>query len=246
MVLHSYGPVAATARPAAKAEKGHNETVSRAAPPGRADKSRDLPPASLLPPLVLRSERSASTAPPPPMLGASGGIATGRRAGRAQVTALVLSLRRRAEADAQEQLRRLRGQLELARQAETQAERMLEQAEHERQRLSSALASAPARLPDAPEPPRRLAATPAQELASQCAHLLRQRQFVQQRQRQLAAAAAEVHTLLHRQAELHAALRLALARREAAELHQTEERREQKRAKAQRQRTLRLTKSPRR
>ncbi len=141
----------------------------------------------------------------------------------------MLSLRRRAEADAQEQLRRVRSQLELARQTETQAEQLLTQATHELLRLRRALG--------APDETTGLSTT-AQLLTSQSARLLQQRQLVGERQRERDLRAAQVATLLHQQGELHTALRLALARREAAELHQTAEFREQKRLKAQRQRTL--------
>ncbi|HRI50875.1 MAG TPA: hypothetical protein PLW65_11890 [Pseudomonadota bacterium] len=180
---------------------------------------------------------AASAAP----LLASSGIALGRRAGRAQVTALVLSLRRRAEADAQEQLRRLRLQLELARRSEAQAQRQLEQARKRLQDLSAehaqlgvAAASGDRLNPsvDSGPPP------PAQLLASRAARLLQQRQLVRDRQRDLDTQAAHLQTLLRQQGELHQDLRRALALREAAELHESEELREQRRARAQRQRTL--------
>ena len=210
----------------------HNLNVSRAAPP-------DLPPAAS--PLPSRTPgafgslpgTSGPAASAGPAAGAVvGGMASGRREGRAQVTALVLSLRRRAEADVQEQLRRVKTHLELARRSEAQTQRQLEQAKQKLQALTSALApgtvASPAAVP--------LPATSAEWLASQAAQILRQRQLVHKRHHELDLQTEQVHALLRQQSELHEALRLALALREAAELHESAELREQRRARAQRQR----------
>ncbi len=213
--------------------------MSRAAPP-------DLPPAA--PPLPSRTPgtlgpRSGSA---PLEIGglatgaATGGVAsgrltgrlTGRREGRAQVTALVLSLRRRAEADVQEQLRRVKTHLELARRSEAQAQRQLEQAKQKLQALTCALTPGTFAQPE----PAPLTATAAEWLRSQAARILRQRQLVQTRRHELDLQTEQVHALGRKQSELHEALRLALALREAAELHESAELREQRRARAQRQR----------
>jgi hypothetical protein len=222
------GPRRAACQAAAgRPQNGHNDEVSRERSSARPGESKDVPPTVSLPP----AEREVVAAPP--LLGASVGIAVGRRAGRAQVTALVLSLRRRAEAEAQEQLRRVRGQLELARQTEAQAEYELAEASQELQRLRRELVAS-----DDLATPRRFQSTAAQLLASHSERLQQQRQLVRQREHQRDDRSARVATLLQQQGERHTALRLALARREAAELHQTAELREHKRLKAQRQRTL--------
>jgi hypothetical protein len=134
-----------------------------------------------------------------------------------------LSLRRRAEADAQEALERVGGQLELGRRAHAQAGQLVAQAEKE---LLALL------------PPPALGPTAAEFLQTRSARLFQQQELVRARQHQLATEAAHLQTLVQQQGELHEALRLALARREAAELYQAEERREQRRVRAQRQRTL--------
>lgn len=214
----------------------HNLNVSRAAPPELPIAGSQLPSRT---PDAIRSRpgKSGPAVSGGPAAGAAvGGVAVGRREGRregrAQVTALVLSLRRRAEADVQEQLRRVKTHLELARRGEAQAQRQLEQAKQKLQALTGALVpgtfAQPAAVP--------LTATSAEWLASQAAQLLRQRQLVQKRHHELDLQTEQVHALLRQQSELHEALRLALALREAAELHESAELREGRRARAQRQR----------
>jgi hypothetical protein len=157
---------------------------------------------------------------------------------RAQITALVLSLRRRAEADAQEQLRRTCAQLELCRAGLFAAQRQLEQGLGE---LAGLLYQEQQRGTDIDidiDIHRADTALLARDLVSQSERLLRQRRLVADLQHAALAQTTQLQGLMQRESELRAALRLALARREAAELHESQERSEARRNRANRQRTL--------
>jgi hypothetical protein len=145
-----------------------------------------------------------------------------------KITALVLSLRRQAEAEVQAQLRVLAAQIERARRRLAAAQRQHEQAQSEQARLVAVAA----RQGSAAHP------VAARALLGQSERLLAQRRVVDGHSREIDQRAAELQALGQREAELQAALRLALGRREAAELHEEQERREQRRTRAQRQRVI--------
>ena len=137
----------------------------------------------------------------------------------------ILSLRRLAEAEAQAGMRLLRGELELAQAQAERAQRELGVAE---------LALAQGR---AAQRQRGISATPAAQLDRESAGLLRKAEAVRRRRVELERATAEVSSRLERLELQRARLLSCVARREAAELHEALERREERRQRAQRERS---------
>lgn len=135
----------------------------------------------------------------------------------------ILSLRRLAEAEAQAAMRAARGELELAqRQLEYTRRRLLE-AETDRTRARSLQG--------------RRETRPAVDLLRQSAELSRRARAIETLRSEVRRLEAEL-TLRGQKLELHRSQLLAcVARREAAELHEALERREQKRLRTQRERT---------
>ncbi|MFO0573223.1 MAG: hypothetical protein U1A78_04425 [Polyangia bacterium] len=154
----------------------------------------------------------------------------------------MISLRRLAEAEAQAELRGLRAELERARHDEAQARRALAEALAAEQALQAREAEL---LGGPPGPPSRLTGRDAETdrpavLAGQLG-ALRQGRGQRRHDRQAAEArhrAAAEHTehALSRIEQGEAQLRLAVARREAAELHAAEQARSARRTRDRQQR----------
>lgn len=153
----------------------------------------------------------------------SRGNGPGNRTGN--LTQTVVSLRRLAEIEARARLRLLRGQLELCKRREAALEAQVEQA------------AARARASDAAERavPGPLSAADLETLRS---GLRQRRQRLVRAEAEAADEAARREHLLTQIELAEAQLRTAIARREAAELHEAEERRGARRARERQQRAL--------
>lgn len=135
----------------------------------------------------------------------------------------ILSLRRLAEAEAQAALRLCRGELERAQWQLEQARRSLVDAEQQLQRARAG------------QGPQRIEA--AAQLQRESIGLCRKAEAVRQKRLAVERAAVEAGHVVERLEQHRAALLACMARREAAELHEALERREQKRLRATRERS---------
>lgn len=137
-------------------------------------------------------------------------------------TTQILSLRRLAEAEAQAAMRAARGELELTqRQVEYTRRRLLE-AEAARTRARTLQG--------------RQQTCPAVELWRQSAELARRGQSIEALRGELKRLEAELTSRGRKLEQQRSQLLSCVARREAAELHEALERREQKRLRSQRER----------
>ena len=140
------------------------------------------------------------------------------------VTQVLLSLRRMAEAEAQARLRLARHELELAKVAEQKAATARQRASERLELLQ-----------------QRVLATPvatAQQLDELADTMQANRQALTLAQAEEAARSLRKSELRHEIEELQRHLRLCVARREAAELHESAERREQRRQRDRRERAI--------
>lgn len=148
---------------------------------------------------------------------------SGTRSGN--LTQTVVSLRRLAEIEARARLRLLRGQLELCKQRESALKAKVEQA------------AARARTSDAAE---LMAAGPLllAELETLRTGLREHRRLLARAEAEVGEEAARHHHLLTQIEHAEAQLRTAVSRREAAELHEAEERRSKRRTRERQQYAL--------
>ncbi len=138
------------------------------------------------------------------------------------LTQVMLSLRRMAEAQAQAKLRSARAELERVRLLE-------QQTVQKRYKLQLALVSAEQEL-------RSNLSTTVEKLAAQADRLAQLRIEQKSVRAQESACARQIGELCVTIDELQRHLRICVARREAAELHESAERREQRRQRERRER----------
>lgn len=141
------------------------------------------------------------------------------------LTQTVVTLRRLAEIEARARLRLLRGQLDLCKRREAALRHQVEQA------------AASTRTSDAAE---LAVAGPlvAADLSALRTGLRQRRQLLARTEAEVADEAARHDQLLTQIEHAEAQLRTAVARREAAELHEAEERRSVRRARERQQHAL--------
>lgn len=142
-------------------------------------------------------------------------------------TAQVLSLRRRAEVEAQAAMRQARSQLE-------QARLRLEQLRLRLLDCEQALLTARA---GARQLHTHMGSLPAADLQRQAEALRGRAEAVRQGQAAVLQCESEAAACLHKLEARRADWLQCIARREAAELHETLERRDQRRMRAQRERS---------
>lgn len=140
------------------------------------------------------------------------------------VTQVLLSLRRMAESEAQSRLRAARSALEVARLTE-------QAAVQKRQRLTQKLAELRHESMEIGRFRADLLERRAQGIAST-------QQALRDAEREEAARSQQSSELRYEVEELQRHLRLCVARREAAELHESVERREQRRQRERRERAM--------
>jgi len=140
------------------------------------------------------------------------------------VTQVLLSLRRIAESEAQSRLRAARSALEVARLAE-------QAAVQKRQRLTQ-------QLTELRQESREIGLLCGDLLSRRALSIASTHKALRDAQRDEAARGQQCSELRHEVEELQRHLRLCVARREAAALHESAERREQRRQRERRERAM--------